>query len=564
MNNLNLEKLKDGIYFCPLGGSGEIGMNLNLYIKKASQNIEILIIDCGIGFADENIPGVDILTPKVEFLEQNRKYIKGLIITHIHEDHIGAVGYLWHVIKSPVFCSPLAKDLFLHKLKDYGVSTDGIKFNEISYSTKEFKVGKLFDLEAIFLTHSTPEMAGIAIKTDMGPIFHTGDWKFDDKPIVGEKSQYDRLKQLGKQGVYAIVCDSTNVFSEGWSGSEGDLEKNLVKIVKSQKSKVVITTFASNVARLHTIANVAHATKRKLVVSGFSLHRIIGMAQKNGYLNEPHHVFLDIDDASGIADDKLLVLCTGCQGEEMASVAKMAYGRHKIRLNEGDTIVFSSKIIPGNDKKLFSIFNKLTEKNIKIITERDHKIHVSGHPNQDELKKMYSLVKPKFAIPVHGEQYHIFKHSEMALQEFGVDGAIRVKNGDFLELLPNTIEKIATVPHGRLCIDGSLLRNLDSSVIAERKKLTNSGIVTTAIVVNSAKKLTFVPKLSIVGLLEPKTDFALIADIESAFLRSLEDFLQSPAFDKSTIISKLQNNLAKLFLRATGKSPIVEILFHVL
>ena len=560
-NSLNLQK--NSFAFLPLGGANEIGMNLNMYHHEGKW----IIIDCGVGFADEEIPGVTLLTPKIDFIIQNKDKICGLVITHIHEDHIGAIAYLWNYIKCPVYCTPLARSFLEFKLKDRGYNPDrDVKITELTSSNRIFHVGP-FQLEALGITHSVPEMLGLKIETPFGPIFHTGDWKFDDKPVVGQATNYKTLKEFGKNGIYAIVCDSTNVFNAGSSGSEGDLEKNLINIVKKQENRVVITTFASNLARLHTIAAVAAKTKRKLVVAGFSLWRIISIARKNGYLLDDIHDFYEAEDANSLDRKDVIILCTGCQGEPTSALSKMAVGEHKVRIQSGDTVIFSSKIIPGNDKKIFGIFNKLTDKDINIITERAHHVHVSGHPNRDELKKMYSLLNPRFSIPVHGEQYHIAEHAELA-RSFGVEEAYRVKNGDVLEFFSDGIKKVGTVTHGRMCIDGTILRDSTSLVIEQRRKISDSGAVFVNVILSSNENFVFAPVFEMPGFLDQNEDLDLYKQLETLARAEIADIIenynQSVKSKEAEVKYKIENRLSKIFMKYTGKSPLIKAFVKII
>lgn len=553
--NFNIKQFRDDFLFLPLGGSNEIGMNFNLYHKDGKW----LIIDCGIGFADEEIPGIDITTPKVDFIVKNKIDICGLIITHIHEDHIGGVGYLWNFIQCPVYVSKIGKEFLINKLKERGVDIEKVKIHEFEENAnKDIKIGP-FTVEMVGLTHSVPEMAAVKIKTPYGHIFHTGDWKLDKDPVVGSSSNLKRIKEIGSEGVYAMVCDSTNVFNEGWSGSEGDLQKSLYKIIREQKGRVLITTFASNIARLETIASIAKKTGRHVVTAGFSLGRIIQIAHRCGYLME--YDFLEPREAKGFNKDKLLILCTGCQGETNAALTKIASGIHpNIVLEEDDTVIFSSKIIPGNDKKIYSVFNKLILKNVNIITEKGHAVHVSGHPNRDELKKMYSLVRPKFAVPVHGEQYHIFEHAELAKQ-LGVKDSYRVKNGDVLAFRKDSIEKVGIVPHGKMCVDGLLLRDSESKVLKERVILSNSGSISIIIIINSSKNLVFAPIIDTVGFLDQFEDKKVYKEFEDSVKKEIT-FIVSGVEKKEKILendlsAKIQKSIFRIASTLTAKEPYV-------
>ena len=560
--NFNIGQHRDDFLFLPLGGSNEIGMNFNFYHKDGKW----LIIDCGIGFADEDIPGIDITTPKIDFILKNKPDICGMIITHIHEDHIGGVGYLWDFIKCPVYVTRLGKEFLINKLRERGIDTGAVEIHEFEDNVNtEINIGP-FAVEMVGITHSVPEMSAIKIRTPFGHVFHTGDWKLDKDPVVGPASNLKRIKEIGKEGVYAMVCDSTNVFSHGWSGSEGDLQKSLYKIIKDQKGRVLITTFASNIARLETIASVAKKLGRHIVIAGFSLHRIVDIAHKCGYLMD--YEFLEPREAKGFNKDKILILCTGCQGETNAALTKIATGIHpNIELEEDDTVIFSSKIIPGNDKRIYSVFNKLILKNINIITERGNEVHVSGHPNRDELEKMYSMVKPRFAIPTHGEQYHIFEHAEFA-KKLGVEDSFRIKNGDVVAFRQNGIEKVGVVPSGKMCVDGLLLRDAESNVLKERVILSHAGLVYATVIVNSGGNLVFAPTVDTIGFLDTTEDKEVYRDFEAEVRKEIKNALENfEKRDKTTeldLIYKLERGLLNIAKRLTSKEPYIAVNFKVI
>lgn len=558
MKKLPFLKNENAVYFLPLGGCNEIGMNFNLYHK----NGKWIAIDCGIGFAGEAIPGVDIIVPDYSFVQKNKIKIEALILTHIHEDHVGAIAHLWkHIGKPKIYATPLGREFILHKFKD-------IKQNvtpEIITIHKEVNLVNIagFGIEFVGLTHSVPEMKAIVLTTDFGKIVHTGDWKFDKKPIVGEESDYARLKELGKLGVHTIVCDSTNIFSEGFSGSEGNLEKNLIKITKEQKGRVAIATFASNLARVQTIANVARKTGRKLVLSGYSLRRITDIGLKLGYFHDCPE-FIDQKDVSGIAPEKLLLLCTGCQGESNASLSKIASKEHPhIKFSRGDAVIFSSKIIPGNEKSIYEVFNKFVQRDINIFTERDHEVHVSGHPNKGELKKMYGFLKPKNLIPVHGEQYHIMEHCEFGKQN-GMN-SIRPKNGDIIEISAEGIKKVDSVQSGYLCVDGIRFEDIKSSVFYERKKIADAGMVSCTCIVNSSGKFTCQPIIEHYGVFDSKKQED-IKEFQKALREEIIDLLanyDNIPQNKKMIEKTINHVVTKSMKSIHGKIPLINIIFHV-
>lgn len=559
-SKIDLDKYHDNFLFVPLGGANEIGMNFNLYHHQGKW----MIIDCGVGFAEQaKLPGVTLVLPNIDFIIKNKLDICGMVITHIHEDHIGGVIHLWQKIKCPVWSTPIAATFLEEKFTEVTYK-ERPKVNVIADS-HTFNVGP-FKLEFIGLTHSVPEMKAVALDTPFGTIFHTGDWKLDDNPVVGNPSEYKRIKEIAKRGVYAAICDSTNVFNKGWSGSEGDLEKNILEVVKKQKGRVVLTTFASNIARLKTISNVARRSGRKLVVAGKSIIRMIDVAQKNGYLLDCVE-FLDQKEAIHCPREKVLILCTGCQGEKMAALTKIAGGDHPhIRLEEGDTVLFSSKIIPGNEKSIFATFNHLAHLNVNVVTEKTHDIHVSGHPYRDELKKLYSMLKPKYAIPVHGEAVHIKEHCEFAVEECGVDNYVRVQNGDVILMAPTKAHKIGTVESGYTAIDGFIYRRTDSLVIKERLNMAENGQLTCLLVLNASGNFAITPKIMTQGFLSETEDKASFNTVYTNVKRIIDQGIKQYHFknNQPELISFLQKNILHICQQSTGKNPLVNIVINLI
>jgi ribonuclease J len=555
---LSLEQIEEHsneICFLPLGGANEIGMNLNLYYYKG----EWLMIDCGVGFADDTVyPGITLLLPKIDFLIKNNIKITAMIITHIHEDHIGGVVHLWNKLNCPVWATPIASSFLIEKFSDAPYK-ERPKINVVADSFP-FDIGP-FKLEFLGLTHSVPEMKAVILHTHLGPIVHTGDWKFDDKPVVGDTSDYKRLKELGKSGVYAVVCDSTNVFSEGWSGSEGELEDSIYKVIKNHKERVLISTFASNIARLQTISNLAKRTGRKLIVAGRSIVRMVDVARKNGYLFDTVD-FYDQREAISTPRDKTLILCTGCQGEENAALTKIANREHAhVNLDTGDLVVFSSKIIPGNEKSIHHTFNQLANMDVDIVTEKMAKVHVSGHPYRGELKKMYAFLKPKIAIPVHGESAHLREHCKFAMEECGVEQGVRVKNGAFIVFQPEKAFRLGDVESGYLAIDGKLYRDGDSPIFTERRSMGNCGQVTYLVAINAQGRLVFQPELYTEGFLNKHTDKQLLKDMTTKIYNETVNILNNSSATKDKIAEILTKTIIKYCIDLTDKRPFVNVIF---
>jgi ribonuclease J len=545
--NFNYKKYKDNILFLPLGGTDEIGVNVYLYHYKGKW----VVIDLGIGFADSTYPGVDIIVPDIAFLNEIKKDIVGLVITHAHEDHLGAIQYLWQELNLPIYATKFTSAVLKAKLAEYGY-VDNVVINEIKENSK-FTIG-VFNLEFVGLTHSVPEMQSVAIHTDKGTVFHTGDWKFDNNPLVGNTSNYDRLKSLGDDGVLAMVCDSTNIFNPGVSGSEGDLEKSLKDLVKTYNDKfVVITTFASNIARVHSVARAAKASGRKIAFAGRSLWRMYHAARDSGYL-------LDIEEPITTKEimkygrSNVLLMATGCQGEEFAAVTKMSMDTHPdISLAKEDVIIFASKIIPGNEDSIFKVFNKLCKLGVEVITEKDHFVHVSGHPNLDEMKQMYEFVRPKISIPVHGEPMHIHEHCHFA-KRMGVEQALQVENGLVVKIDENSAEIVGKVSTGYLLIDGNFILPADSEILSTRRRMKDEGLVLVTIILNKKGVLLKAPIVLAPGVLDSKEDgeyFDKITEDIRDLINDIDTRIDSVLENKIRLLTK------KFFKNQTAKNPRV-------
>jgi ribonuclease J len=581
--DLNLKKHYEDLLFLPLGGANEIGMNLNLY----HLNGKWLMVDCGVGFA-YNIPGVDMMTPDISFIKAHKKNLIGIILTHIHEDHMGAVQYLWQELEAPIYATNFGANFLRKKLEEFKLDRE-VPINLID-GNKELNLDP-FKIEFIGLTHSVPEMKALIIKTKKGNVLHTGDWKFDPDPVVGEASEKEKIKAYGDRGeILAVVCDSTNAMSEGHSRSEGELYESLKSLIIGRKGLVGVTTFASNLARIHTVARIAKDCGRKVVLAGFSLHRLHEVGKKSGYFSESF-----ADDSNFISDremkffDKkeLLILCTGCQGEPNAATRKIATDNHPtIRFTKGDLMIFSSKIIPGNEKKIFELFDELAKKQIDVMTEKDHFVHVSGHPSQDELREMYALARPKVAVPVHGEFIHTKTHAELA-RDCSVGRVIQIENGMAVKFEledPAASSVVGQVRSGYFGVDGKQLLDLEGEVIRERKKLQFAGIVTISLAVNDSLTLTSQPRIIAVGSYDLKHD----RELEEMIKKEIHFFLKNKARDLNLnegfglqflkkkmkknrlhgkVIGELEKSLRskmlKIFEDLMGKRPAIEIMIHL-
>ncbi len=491
-------KFNDELVFLPLGGSGEIGMNLNLFGYGPEDDRQWIMVDLGVTFADERSPGIDLIMPDPEYILEYKDQILGLVLTHGHEDHIGAVAHLWPLLRCPIYATPFTAELVRGKLFEEGLEHE-VPMHIVPLGGR-MELGP-FDIELVTLTHSIPEPNALAIRTPLGCILHTGDWKIDPKPLIGDVSDEAALRAFGDEGVMAMICDSTNVFDPGTSGSEGDVRDSLMALVGELKGRIAVACFASNVARVQTIADVAKAHGRHLCLVGRSLHRMVAAGISTGILKDLGDVVQD-DEAGYLPPDKILYLCTGSQGEPRAALSRIAAGTHpEVTLEEGDTVIFSSRVIPGNEVGIYELQNRLAEQGVRIITDRDHFVHVSGHPCRDELAQMYQWVRPQTAIPVHGEARHLLEHAALA-KDLQVPHAVVPANGTMVRLAPGTPGIIDEVPVGRLYLDGDVLVDEDESHLRERRKVAYAGYATVTVVINGKGRLLTDPVVSLIGIPE--------------------------------------------------------------
>lgn len=524
--------------FLPLGGAGEIGMNLNLYHHAG----EWLMVDLGISFNDT--VGIEVIMPNPQFIVERRKDLVGLVLTHAHEDHIGAVPYIWPMLKCPIYASPFTAALVRGKLMDAGI--DDAVIHEIKVETP-FKVGS-FELKFIELTHSIPEPNALVIETPMGKIFHTGDWKFDPDPVIGKEPDYNLLKKLGDEGVLAMVCDSTNIFSEGTSGSEAAVRKELIEAVAHHpEGKVFVSCFASNLARLDSIVAAAEQNGRKVVLAGRSFKRMTDVAHKLGYLKIDTDRFISIEQAQKKHPDTLLYVCTGSQGEYNAMLSRLTRGAiQDIKIEEGDTVIFSSRVIPGNEKRIGILKNSLISQGIHVVTQRHYDIHVSGHPAKDELRRMYELIRPKIAIPVHGELQHMVEHGRLA-KKCGVEEILIGENGTMMELAPGTPEIVAEVPVGRLGLDGSVLVSFDHASIKERRRLAVEGVIFVSVVYEQQAPEESEATFSFMGVMNANNVYAQIEEVVKGVLN------EGPLY--ADVAEEIRIRVRRVAQAALGKKP---------
>jgi ribonuclease J len=480
------------LVFVPLGGAGEIGMNLNVF----GYDGQWLVVDLGVSFGTPALPGIDLVMPDPSFIEKRRDDLLGIVLTHAHEDHLGAVPYLWPRLRCPVYATPFTAALLRTKLAEVGLLKE-VPIVEVPLGDR-VSLGP-FEVDFMTLTHSIAEPSALAIRTPLGTIFHTGDWKIDPDPLIGHPLDEGALAALGEEGVLAMVCDSTNVFNPSASGSEAEVRRHLMELVGKERGRVAITAFASNIARLETLAEVARAHDRHAVLVGRSLRRNVGVAQSTGYLTELPP-FLDEEEAGYLPRDKVMYICTGSQGEPRGAMSRIASGDHPhVSFAEGDTVIFSSKIIPGNELSLGRLYNQLAKRGVKIITEKDEFVHVSGHPGREELARMYQWIRPEIAVPVHGEARHLYEHADLA-RELQVPRCVVPENGSIIRLAPGEAEIVDWAPAGRLVLDGSVIVPDDGPSVVERRRALHNGHLVVSLVVDVEGRLQAAPAVTLFGV----------------------------------------------------------------
>ena len=546
---------KEELLFCPLGGSGEIGMNMNLFAYGKENNQKWIIVDMGVSFADDTIPGIDLIMPDPGFIIDKKEDLLGIVLTHAHEDHIGAVAHIWPQLKCKLFATPFTAALLTEKFKEKKI--DISSFLKIVPLNSKINLGD-FEIDFVTLTHSILEPNGLSIKTPLGTILHTGDWKIDPNPLIGSKIDEEKLKKIGESGVSAMICDSTNIFNPGRAGSESDVRDSLLRIMELKTKRILVTSFASNVARMESIFYCAKKTGRSICLVGRSMHRIFKAAKKCGYLKgliEP----LDPRDAKKVSKDKILYLATGSQGEPMGAMNRIVSGSHpEVFLEKGDCVIFSSKIIPGNEKKLYNLQNQIVKNNIEIISEENAFVHVSGHPNRDDLKDMYKWVKPKSVIPVHGEHRHMQEHVSFA-KEMQVPKTLLIENGDIIKLLPgDTPVVIDKAPSGRVYLDGSINVETDSQSIKDRKNLSINGYLEITLLVSNSGKIKK-PVISFRGIPENQENEPFVFDMEDEIYNICRTFSLENKTQQKNLIETIKQNCRRIVREKTGKKPFTNI-----
>ncbi len=548
----------DELVFLPLGGSGEIGMNLNAYGYGPAEDRKWIIVDIGVTFGREDMmPGVDLVLPDPAFLEAERDNILGIVLTHAHEDHIGALAWLWPRLETPVYATPFTAILVREKLRERGL-LDKVALTEVPLRGK-LTLGP-FDIEYITITHSIPEPNGLAIRTPLGLVWHTGDWKIDPDPLIGETTDEAALRAMAEEGVLAMVCDSTNVFVEGTSGSESEVRERLIELIAGCSGRVAVTAFASNVARVETALMAARASGRTPCLVGRSMHRIVGAAKAVGLLtNTPE--LIDEEEAGSLAPEHVLYLCTGSQGEPRAALTRIARNEHRhVTLKQGDTVIVSSRVIPGNENAIHALYNAFLERGVELITADDHFVHVSGHPAREELKQMYRWARPRIAVPVHGERRHILEHVRLAL-ELQTPEAIAPANGDMIRLAPGRAEVIDQVPAGRLYVDGEKLAPAEDEALRDRRRLAEEGAAHIALVVNQKGAIVAGPNASVRGLVladEEEAEFAL-EQLEQAAETAFNKLNRSDRDDDDVVETSLVRAVRRASERIWKKRPLVDV-----
>ncbi|MCW6530566.1 MULTISPECIES: ribonuclease J [Sphingomonas] len=537
---------KNELLFCALGGSGEIGMNVNLYGTQGKW----VMVDMGVTFADHSYPGIDLVLPDLSFIEERREELVGILITHGHEDHIGALPYLAEDLGVPLYATPFTAGLIRGKLEEERVA-DRVDLRVVE-PRERVSVGP-FDVRFVPMAHSIPEANALEITTPHGRVFHTGDWKFDAKPVIGKPATEKELRAIGEAGIDVLVCDSTNVFNADESGSESSVRRGLAEAVAKARGRVLVTTFASNAARLSTLGAVAKETGRKLCVTGRSLDRILRVAQSCGYLRDfPETV--DPETAMRLPRDKVLIVATGGQGEARAALARIAEGNHTVSLDAGDTVIFSSKQIPGNEVAIGRIQNILAGRGVEMVTEKQAHVHVSGHPGRPELAAIYEWLKPGLLLPVHGEMRHLMEQARFGLS-LGVPRALVQTDGDIVRLAPGEPTKIGHAPVGRLVLDGDVILPADGVTINERRKLGVNGQMSVAVATQGGK-LAGTPQVRIQGVPVEEERLPFIAEAEEAAAEAV----RTGPRDRERLREDVRLAVRRVATRWTGKKPVVDVL----
>jgi len=547
----------DELVFLPLGGSNEIGMNFNLYGFGPADDRKWIVVDLGITFGDQTTPGVEVILPDPSYIEQYADKILGIVITHAHEDHVGAVAWLWPRLKAPVYATPFTAFILREKLREKNL-LDEVPITVVPLGGT-IELGP-FSLELITLTHSIPEPNGLAIRTPLGTILHTGDWKIDPDPLLGPVTDADAIRRLGDEGVLAMVCDSTNVFVDGHAGSEADVRDTLIPLIGTLTGKVAVACFASNVARMDSVARAAEANGRRVALVGRSMHRMAAAAKSVG-LMQGLQPFIPDNEANSFPANKILYLCTGSQGEARAALSRIAEGSHQsVKLGANDSCIFSSRQIPGNEVPIRNLQNKLADQGVRLYTERDHPgIHVSGHPCRDELTEMYRWARPEISVPTHGERRHLLEHAAFA-RDLQVPQQVTPRNGDMVRLAPGRAEIIDEVPAGRLYIDGGMVTPENGDALRERRHAAFNGIVAVSVALDGRNRIVSGPQVRVLGL--PTDSEGHLDDVLDDLADEVEETIKrlkgGQADDDEQVETAISRAVKKASQRIWGRRPVVE------
>ncbi|HEY1710640.1 MAG TPA: ribonuclease J [Rhizomicrobium sp.] len=540
----------DELVLLPLGGAGEIGMNFNAYGYGPPDERKWIVVDCGVLFGRETTtPGVDLIMPDIRFLAERREDVLGIVLTHAHEDHIGAIGHLWPMLRCPLYATPFTAVLIEGKLAEAGLQ-DRVQVKRVPLHG-HVSLGP-FEIDFISITHSILEPNALAIRTPLGVVVHTGDWKIDPEPGVGETTEINKLQQLGNEGVLATVCDSTNALVAGESGSEATVRTALTDLIGTLKGRVAVTSFASNVARLDTIVKAAKRHGREVALVGRAMHKITEAARETGYLKDFPRI-IDEEEAALLPPGRVLYLCTGSQGEPQAALARIARSDHPtVALGKGDTVIFSSRVIPGNEIAIHELHNQLSELGVEVLSVEDHFVHVSGHPCRDELAEMYRWTRPQIAVPVHGEQRHMAEHARLA-RALQVPQAVNVRNGHMLRLAPGLAEIVDEVPAGRVYLDGRVLTDESAGLTQKRRALAFAGIITITLVLDSKGRLAGEPSIIMDGIPEPVREAVQAATEKAISLNRVK------RGDDALLKESVRRAARRAAQDAWGKKPVTRV-----
>ncbi len=551
------DKHPDELVFAPLGGLGEIGMNAALYGFGPKKARKWILVDLGVAFAGPDLPGVDLIMPDLAFVETIRKDLLALVITHAHEDHVGAIASLWPKLRCPVYASPFTAGLLeARRLGEPGAPKVDLR---IVLQGARFDLGP-FSIEYVPMSHSIPESSALAIRTPLGTVLHSGDWKLDPTPVVGLPTDEARLRAIGEEGVLALISDSTNILREGQSPSETQVAAALADIIGKAKRRVVVTTFASNVARLRSVAEAGQAAGRSIVIAGRAMERCVAVARECGYL-DGLAPFLSQSTYGNLPADRMLLLATGSQGEPRAAMARIANDDHpEIKLNKGDLAIFSSRAIPGNEKSVNEVINGLIEQGVDVITDRDGLVHASGHPRRGEVAKLYSWLKPQVAIPAHGEAMHLQAHAEFA-REQGVQHVQIVRNGELMLLAPGEPGVIDKVAHGRVYRDGDVLIASNDESLKARRGLAIAGIISVGIALNSKGEMAGEADVVMAGLPAKTRDGKSMDDVvDEAIFGAFDSLPRAKRRDPDSVSTAIERAVRNTVRNVWGKRPTVHVL----